>query len=366
MQDVRKCISLDLNAGESREIVNVRENDTGRQLIINLSQSGRPYFVDDDCRAVVAGTRPDGFVFINDAEIDNGRVLYTLTELNTQATGIVNAELRLYGPDGELIATPSFSIKVTESAVEDGEVLEGAEATALSKLVQEASQALENMEASIITGAEVSVSNGVGTPSAAVELQQTQAGRFLRLAFFDLKGNTGATGPKGDKGDKGDTGATGPIGPQGAQGPKGEAGPVGPSGPTGPTGAAFTYDMFTADQLAALTGPQGPTGATGERGPQGPAGPTGATGPEGPKGEKGETGATGPQGPTGDTGPIGPEGPAGPTGPAGPQGPKGDPGSGVSDTDALAALIESDMLPAVTTLSGAILIDASGIIPLRY
>lgn len=40
--------------------------------------------------------------------------------------------------------------------------------------------------------------------------------------------------------------------------------------------------------------------------------------------------------------------------------------SGVSDTDALAALIETDMLPAVTTLSGAILTDASGNIPLRY
>lgn len=39
---------------------------------------------------------------------------------------------------------------------------------------------------------------------------------------------------------------------------------------------------------------------------------------------------------------------------------------GVSDTDALAALIETDMLPAVTTLSGAILTDSSGIIPLRY
>lgn len=41
-------------------------------------------------------------------------------------------------------------------------------------------------------------------------------------------------------------------------------------------------------------------------------------------------------------------------------------GGGVSDTAALAALIETDMLPAVTTLSGAILTDASGNIPLRY
>lgn len=68
------------------------------------------------------------------------------------------------------------------------------------------------------------------------------------------KGDTGAQGPQGIKGDKGDTGATGPAGAKGDKGEKGN------------TGAAFTYDMFTNEQLAALTGPQGDTG------PQGPQG----------------------------------------------------------------------------------------------
>ena len=37
----------------------------------------------------------------------------------------------------------------------------------------------------------------------------------------------------------------------------GPQGPEGPQGPKGNTGDAFTYDMFTAEQLEALTGPQG-------------------------------------------------------------------------------------------------------------
>ena len=141
------------------------------------------------------------------------------------------------------------------------------------------------------------------------------------------KGDQGATGPKGDpgeqgpQGEKGDTGATGP---QGATGPR---------GPQGETGAAFTYDMFTAAQLAALKGEKGDKGATGpkgdpgEQGPQGEKGDTGATGPQG---EKGATGATGPQGEkgaTGATGPQGPQGEKGDTGATGPRGPKGDPGT---------------------------------------
>ena len=91
-------------------------------------------------------------------------------------------------------------------------------------------------------------------------------------------------GPKGDKGDKGATGATGPAGATGAQGPKGD------------TGAAFTYDMFTAAQLAALKGPTGATGPKGDKGdtgPQGPQGPTGEVGPQGPTGHQGPAGADG-------------------------------------------------------------------------
>ena len=146
------------------------------------------------------------------------------------------------------------------------------------------------------------------------------------------------------KGDKGDIGPIGPVGPEGKQGP---------IGPKGDTGAAFTYDMFTPDQLALLVGPVGPTGP---QGPQGPKGATGATGATGPQGPKGATGATGPagknleftwdgyrlgvrqqgqtaytysqslRGATGATGPQGPQGPkgdTGATGATGPQGPKG-------------------------------------------
>ena len=183
------------------------------------------------------------------------------------------------------------------------------------------------------------------------------------------KGDTGATGPQGTtgprgpqgaagaaftydmftaaqlaalKGEKGDKGATGPKGDPGEQGPQGEKGDpgatgpqgaTGPRGPQGATGAAFTYDMFTAAQLAALKGEKGDTGATG---PQGEKGATGATGPQGPRGEKG---ATGPQGPQGEKGA---------TGPRGPQGSKGDPG-----TVTVTTLTVTDSSSSLKNVTGA-------------
>lgn len=162
---------------------------------------------------------------------------------------------------------------------------------------------------------------------------------YLKQAIDEAKANGEFNGDKGDKGDKGDPGPQGPqgeqgpIGPIGPAGPKGEKGdkgekgeqglrgepgpegPQGPKGDKGETGAAFTYDMFTTEQLAALRGPKGEQGL---QGVQGPKGEKGDKGEQGPQGIQGERGPQGPQGPKGEPGPQGPAGPAGGSGSGGP------------------------------------------------
>lgn len=118
-------------------------------------------------------------------------------------------------------------------------------------------------------------------------------------------------------------------------------GPIGPEGPKGEDGAAFTYDMFTPEQLEALRGPEGPAGADGAAGQDGQdgkdftydmfteeqlkalIGPQGPEGIQGPVGPQGEQGVQGEQGPQGKIGPQGPEGLKGETGEQGPAGADG-------------------------------------------
>lgn len=92
------------------------------------------------------------------------------------------------------------------------------------------------------------------------------------------KGDPGETGPQGIQGAKGETGEQGIQGPKGDtgdQGPKGDPGEQGPQGeqgiqgPKGDPGDPFTYDMFTAEQLAALKGEKGEKGDTGPQGEPG-------------------------------------------------------------------------------------------------
>ena len=67
-------------------------------------------------------------------------------------------------------------------------------------------------------------------------------------------------------------------------GTTGPQGPKGDTGSPGPQGSAFTYEDFTAEQLAALKGQKG------DPGPAGPAGPKGDTGSPGPAGADGPAG----------------------------------------------------------------------------
>ena len=98
------------------------------------------------------------------------------------------------------------------------------------------------------------------------------------------KGDPGPQGPPGPPGPQGEPGRNGNDGEQGLQGPPGIQGPPGPPGAPGKDGVnglkgdpgpkgepgkdgkPFTYDMFTAEQLAALKGPKG------DPGPPGPPG----------------------------------------------------------------------------------------------
>lgn len=89
------------------------------------------------------------------------------------------------------------------------------------------------------------------------------------------KGDPGEQGPPGPPGEpgrngidglNGERGLQGPPGPPGAPGKDGLNGDPGPKGEPGKDGKPFTYDMFTAEQLAALKGPRG------EQGPPGPPG----------------------------------------------------------------------------------------------
>ena len=192
----------------------------------------------------------------------------------------------------EAAKTSETNAKASETAAKSAET----EAKAARKAIEDMTVSVTALEA-----------------GSAAEVDKTESGGVVHMAFGI---------PRGEKGDRGETGPQGPEGPQGIQGTKGDTGPQGPAGKDGtslyiedtyttlatlrnaiPGGNKMMY-MVEEDQecyiwsehandwvsAGKLQGPEGPQGPQGEQGVQGPQGAIGPEGPQGPAGVSGQDG----------------------------------------------------------------------------
>lgn len=386
MTPAKYHITLDIDNSAAACCMELRQGESGRLLAAELTQSGK-LFSPEGCRAVCAGTRPDGKVFFDDCAIEGEEIIFTVLAGHTAVSGELRAEIRLYGEEDRLIASPGFTMKIAESAMEEGELMETEEAGTLTRLIGEAQEAIDACRATAINDVELSLVENEGEPAASVELLEDEERRYMRFCFENLRGEAGPAGAKGEKGDTGPAGERGEKGERGEQGIQGEPGPKGEKGESGAqgvpgekgepgkgfrildyfaslsllqgavsspapgdaygVGTAAPYDIyiFSASSGWVNNGPiQGAKGEKGEKGEKGDAGAAftydmftpdqlsalkgekGDTGPAGEQGQQGIQGEPGPRGEKGETGAQGEKGEKGDSGTQGPQGERGEKG----------------------------------------
>lgn len=300
------CIRLILDVHKTSMPVTVKakRGDTGRKLLITLSDGGIPYPIGEDCVAVFTGKKPDKTTLFSLCDIENNTITYVFTEQTCAAVGKVPAEIRLYGSQGKLLTSASFLLEVHDTLWHEGDIPSEDEMDALDALITETAELKHEVEQKLANG-----------------------------EFVGPQGPAGETGPAGPAGPKGDPGETGPQGPKGEIGDSiqvahgktldgrnkitvwsvkklddgnmssdyigeivdGETGPQGPEGPQGPKGndGVITFEELTEEQRESLRGPQGEKGDPGETGPQGPQGEKGNPGEKGDTGVQGEPGKDG-------------------------------------------------------------------------
>lgn len=128
-------ITLDVNKPASQATINVKKGDTARRLLVNLSESGRPYYISEDCYAVISATKPDGYVIFNNCTIENSVIGYDFTAQTVAAVGLMNCEIILYGKRGLQLTSASFDIIVEDSNYTSVE--SSSEASAFATLIVE-------------------------------------------------------------------------------------------------------------------------------------------------------------------------------------------------------------------------------------
>jgi hypothetical protein len=103
--------TLDLQKHQSQISIAVFQYDTAVRLYISLTDGGIPYHISDGCRAIFYGKRPDGTDLVHPCAIEgNTRIIYDFNDQTACCEGTVDAQICLYGIDGEIIAAPRMII----------------------------------------------------------------------------------------------------------------------------------------------------------------------------------------------------------------------------------------------------------------
>ena len=140
-------ISLDVHEINSQVTLHVKKGDSARQILIALTEAGRPYRIAKDCMAVFTAKKPDETILYNGCEIQGNNILYSMTPQTCTAVGMMKCEIRLYGAGGALITSPCFSIIVDETVYSDGAVVDSSsEFTALTELMTQALDVIAQCE----------------------------------------------------------------------------------------------------------------------------------------------------------------------------------------------------------------------------
>lgn len=181
MNDSIYRISLDIHEHGSQAVLKAKKTDTGRKLHISLRAGGTPYTIDGDCYAVFKATKPDGSILYNACTIENNEIIYEFTEQTCTSVGRCRCEIALYGLDETLITSPRFSLLVDGTIYPDESVESSDEFSALTKLVGETLEAINN--ASVATGSAIQASENASTAADRANTSAGNADEATRVAW---------------------------------------------------------------------------------------------------------------------------------------------------------------------------------------
>lgn len=109
-------------AGVQASVKGIKTGDTeSRELIITLSDGGRPLSITSDSIATIWCEKEDGSTAYTPCEIKNGKVHHTIKTSETDVVGDVVCELRIT-KNGKVLTAPRFVMSVEGIIQTDGAV----------------------------------------------------------------------------------------------------------------------------------------------------------------------------------------------------------------------------------------------------
>lgn len=147
-------VSLNIQDHSSQVLLRAKKGDTGRMLIVTLTDGRNPYSIAEGCRAVFVAKKADGKPLYNKCTIAGNVIVYEFTPQTVAAAGMVECEIKLYGAEDKVLTSARFALLVMDTVYNEDEELESKdEVTALTALVSDVIELIEDVEYKVASGA---------------------------------------------------------------------------------------------------------------------------------------------------------------------------------------------------------------------
>jgi hypothetical protein len=191
-------ITLDLTVSRVQNIHCSQDDDNSRNILITLSDKGKPYILTDNEKIFLKISKPDNtFIYIDEDDSEHlyrnedGTISIILSEQATCVPGICETELQIIDSD-KIISTRKFNIIVKKSVVSDKEIESTIETNVIKKIIQHLinfanPHKVTKEQVGLGNVENLSINDQIPIYEEAEKLENISSGEKISVAFGKLK-----------------------------------------------------------------------------------------------------------------------------------------------------------------------------------
>ena len=132
MRHVTYNLRLDVRKSGSQASIRIKQGEQrSRQMVMSLTDGGKPLDYEWLDAAIIRAVKPDGTVLFNDCALEGSAITYIMDEQIAAVEGTTTCELLVYGVDSAILYSPRFDVFVEGALYDNGKIISQDEFTTL-------------------------------------------------------------------------------------------------------------------------------------------------------------------------------------------------------------------------------------------
>lgn len=160
MNVINYRVSLDLFDTLSQITIKAKKGDSACKILINLTDHGKIYTINEGCYATFNAKKSDGNFIYDRCTIEGNTIVYAFASSIDEngvcqvsaCEGISECEVTLYNANGEQLTSPRFNLFIDGTVYNGEEIASSSETDVLKGLINEAHNTIDEIDTKLANG----------------------------------------------------------------------------------------------------------------------------------------------------------------------------------------------------------------------